>query len=128
PQAILPWLLDSDPAIRWQVLRDLAGAADDEIAAERAKVGTEGWGAQILALQAPDGRWAGAAWNHGFDSTMHALMLLRDFGLDPAGTSARRALSLVREHVTWAGCGPDECASNGFFAGETEPCINGQVA
>lgn len=124
----IAWLLASDPAIRWQVLRDLTGASAAEIAAERAKVGTEGWGAQLLALQAPDGCWAGVAWNHGYDSTMHALMLLRDFGLDPDGAPARRALALVRDRVTWAGCGPDECASNGFFAGETEPCINGQVA
>lgn len=128
PASVLPWLLDSDSAIRWQVLRDLTTTSAEEIAAERAKVATEGLGAQLLALQTHDGRWAGAAWNHGWDSTMHALMLLRDFGLDPVGAPARRALGLVREQVTWAGCGPDECASNGFFAGETEPCINGQVA
>ncbi|MBS0631091.1 MAG: hypothetical protein JSS11_04200 [Verrucomicrobia bacterium] len=124
----IPWLLDSEPALRWQVLRDLTSASADEVAAERAKVATTGLGAQLLALQAPDGRWAGTAWNHGYDSTMHALMLLRDFGLDPAGAPARRALDLVRTHVTWQGCGPEECASNTFFAGETEPCINGQVA
>jgi hypothetical protein len=59
---------------------------------------------------------------------MHALLLLREWGLDPAGEHAQRAVSLVREQVTWKGCAPPECDGNRFFAGEVEPCINGQVA
>jgi hypothetical protein len=122
------WLLDSDPAIRWQALGDLAGATPEQVAAERARVAVEGWGARLLALQAPDGRWGGAAWNRGWDSTLHVLMLLRDLGLDPASEAARGALGRVAEQVTWQGCGPPECDNNPFFAGELEPCINGQVA
>ena len=125
---MLDWLLDSDPSVRWQVMRDLTNAPADAVAAERARVATEGAGARLLALQSPDGRWGGAAWNRGWDSTMHVLTLLREMGLDPAGTEARRAVTLVREHVTWQGCGPPECDGNRFFAGEVEPCINGQVA
>ncbi len=124
---VIAWLLDSDPAIRWQVMRDLTGATAEEVAAERARVASEGWGARLLALQGADGRWGGAAWNRGWNSTMHVLMLLRDFGLDPASDQARRAVGLVRERVTWKGCGPRECEENTFFAGELEPCINGQV-
>lgn len=59
---------------------------------------------------------------------MHVLMLLRDLGLDPASDQARRATDLVRDRVTWKGCGPQECEVNAFFDGEVEPCINGQVA
>jgi len=59
---------------------------------------------------------------------MHVFMLLRDLGLDPASEQARRAVGLVRDRVTWQGCGPQECDSHAFFAGEVEPCINGQVA
>jgi hypothetical protein len=125
--SVIRWLLDSDPAIRWQAMRDLSDAPADEVAAERARVATEGWGAQLLALQASDGRWGGAAWNHGWDSTMHILTLLREMGLDPASEEARRAVGLVRDGVTWKGCGPPECDGNPFFAGELEPCINGQV-
>ncbi|HEY7270782.1 MAG TPA: hypothetical protein VH951_13235 [Dehalococcoidia bacterium] len=125
---VIDWLLDSDPAVRWQVLRDLTDAPAPEVAAERAMVATEGAGAALLALQGPDGTWAGAAWNRGWNSTMHALWLLRIFGLDSAAPQAQRALALVREHVTWADCGPEECADNRFFEGEVEPCINGQVA
>jgi hypothetical protein len=124
----MAWLLDSDPAIRWQVMRDLAGEPAEVVAAERARVATEGAGARLLALQAADGRWAGAAWNRGWNSTMHVLMLLRDLGLDPASHQAGRALGLVRDRVTWKGCGPRECDANPFFAGEVEPCINAQVA
>ena len=125
---VIDWLLDSDPSIRWQVMRDLTDAPAEEVAAERARVATEGVGARLLALQASDGRWGGAAWNRGWDSTMHVLLLLREMGLDPASLEARRALGLVRDCVTWQGCGPQECDGNSFFTGEIEPCINGQVA
>ncbi|HEU4690767.1 MAG TPA: hypothetical protein VFS23_20500 [Vicinamibacterales bacterium] len=126
--SVIDWLLDSDPSIRWQVFRDLTNAPPDEVAAERARVATEGWGARLLALQGADGTWGGTAWNRGWNSTMHALWLLRELGLDPASAEARRAMGLVCDHVTWQGCGPEECADNRFFAGEVEPCINGQVA
>jgi hypothetical protein len=122
------WLLDSDPSIRWQVMRDLIHAPTDEVIAERAKIATKGIGAQLLALQGSDGRWGGAAWNRGWNSTMHVLMLLRDMGLDPGSERARGALELVRDRVTWKGCGPRECDGHAFFEGELEPCINGQVA
>ncbi len=125
--SVILWLLDSDPSIRWQVLRDLTDAPANEVAAERAKVATEGWGARLLSLQEVDGLWGGAAWNHGWDSTMHSLLLLRDLGLDPASDQARRAVGLARDLVTWQGCGPPECDGNAFFEGEVEPCINGQV-
>jgi hypothetical protein len=126
---VIQWLLeaDADPSIRWQAMRDLTDAPDEEIAAERARVATEGWGAQLLALQGTDGAWAGAAWNHGWDSTMHVLTLLREMGLDPESREARRAVGLVREHVVWQGWGP-QGGDNPFFVGEVEPCINGQVA
>lgn len=124
---VIQWLLDSDPSIRWQVMRDLTGAPAGAVRAEREKVAAQGWGAQLLALQDTQGRWGGTAWNRGWDSTMHVLMLLRDLGLDPASPEARRAVSLVNEHVTWKGSGPPEADDNPFFAGEIEPCINGQV-
>jgi hypothetical protein len=124
---VLRWLLDSDPSVRWQVMRDLADAPPEEVWAERSKVATEGLGARLLGLQASDGRWGGAAWNRGWNSTMHVLALLREMGLDPASGEARRAVGLVRDRVTWRGSGPPEVADHPFFAGEVEPCINGQV-
>ncbi len=132
--SVMAWLLDSDPAIRWQAMRDLTDAPGKEVVAERAKVAHEGWGAQLLALQAPDGSWAGAAWNRGWDSTMHVLTLLREMGLDPASDEARCAVSLVRDGVRWRGWDLDgewrgeDFEGAPYFAGEVEPCINGQVA
>ena len=132
-KSVIHWLLDSDPSIRWQVMRDLIGAPADEVAAERARVAAEGWGAHLLALQGGDGSWAGTAWNHGWNSTMHVLSLLRELGLDPVSNEARRAVSLVRDHVRWKGWDWDgtwrglEFDGNPFFVGEVEPCINGQV-
>ncbi len=133
-KSVIQWLLDSDPSIRWQTMQDLIGAPAEEVAGERRRVATEGKGARLLALQGTDGSWAGAAWNHGWDSTMHVLMLLREFGLDPASDEARHAMSSVRDHVTWRGWDWDgtwrgvEFSGTPFFAGEVEPCINGQVA
>ncbi len=50
------WLLDSDPALAWQVERDLVGAPEETWQATRARVATEGFGAELLAHQDPDGR------------------------------------------------------------------------
>jgi hypothetical protein len=126
---VIDWLLDSDPSIRWQVMRDLTHEPADVIAAERSRIATEGWAARLLALQAPDGLWGGKAWSHEWTDTFHVLELLRRFGLDPASEQARRAVGLVREHVTW-GDGAEwqnPWADNRFFEGEVEPCINGNV-
>jgi hypothetical protein len=125
---VIEWLLDSDPAIRWQVMRDLAHDSADVVAAERGRIATEGWGASLLALQAPDGLWAGAAWSHEWTDTFHVLELLRRFGLDPESEQARRAVGMVREHVTWRNAEFETpWADNRFFEGEVEPCINGNV-
>lgn len=131
--SVLDWLLDSDPAIRWQVLRDLAHAPADVVAAERARVAAEGWGARLLALQGEDGQWAGGAcfpaagWrrdgNEGqpWISTLPTLQLLHDFGVDPSSDRVRRAVALVRDRCRW------EHAGQRFFSGEVEPCINGRT-
>ena len=133
-RSVIGWLLDSAPSIRWQVMQDLTDAPAHEVAAERARVATEGWGARLLALQGSDGAWAGAAFNQGLDSTMHVLSLLRVLGLDPASDQARHAVDLVRGRVRWQGWDWDgtwrgwDFVGAPFFAGEVEPCINGQVA
>ena len=126
---VIDWLLDSDPSVRWQVMRDLTHEPADVIAAERSRVATEGWGARLLALQAPGGQWGGRPWSHDWTDTFHVLELLRRLGLDPESEQARRAVGLVRERVTWRGGAPVEVpwADNRFFEGEVEPCINGNV-
>src|SRR5205823_6362739 len=123
---VTDWLLDADPAIRWQVMRDLTDEPADVVAAERARIATEGWGARLLALQEPDGLWAGKAWSHDWTDTFHVLALLRRFGLDPESGQARRAVDLVQGHVTWGDGSLWEApwAHNRFFEGEVEPCIN----
>ena len=105
---VIDWLLDSDPSIRWQVMRDLTHEQADVIAAERSGVATKGWGARLLALQAPDGLWGGRPWSQDWTDTFHVLELLRRFGLDPQSEQARRAIGLVREHVVWRGGAPGE--------------------
>ena len=118
---VIDWLLDSDPAIRWQVMRDLTDAPAEDVAAERAKVAREGWGAAVLAAQRADGSWAGGAYAPEWTSTTSSLQLLRAFGVDPTEESVRRALALVRANVKW------EYDDLPYFDGEVEPCINGQA-
>lgn len=116
---VIQWLLDSDPAIRWQVMADLANTPVDIVATERARVASEGWGAALLSRQNPDGTWGEGP--RQWESTLYTLLLLRDMGLDPAGERAQVAISRVRDCVTW---GP-EFGDAPFFEGEEEPCING---
>ena len=132
--AAVEWLLKGDPAIRWQVLRDLLDAPEPEWQAERAKVETEGWGAELLALEDADGQWAGGAFvPDGFDwseweqvgqpwtATTHALSQLREFGLDPRAQRAQRAVALVGTSSRWDHDGQP------FWEGEVEECINGRT-
>jgi len=123
------WLLNSDPSIRWQVMRDVSHQPAAVVAAERARVAVEGWGATLLALQAPDGSWGGQAWSHDWTDTFHVLELLRRLGLPPESEQARRAIALVGERVTWGLGSPWDApwGSHPFFDGEVEPCINGNV-
>lgn len=119
---VIDWLMGSDPAIRWQVLRDLTDAPAADVAAERARVAREGWGAQLLAAQGPDGRWSGGTFFPQWTSTEATLTLLYRFGLDPSSEEARRAIAPVHEAARWE-YDPDLR----FFEGEVEPCINGRV-
>jgi hypothetical protein len=133
---MLDWLLDSDPSIRWQVLRDLVDAPSEVVAAERARVAIDGWGARLLALHGEDGQWEGGAlfpalWGKSaggeqpkgqpWTATAYCLVSLRDFGVDPRCQQLRGAVAQVRQHCRW------EHAGQPFFAGEVEPCINGMV-
>ena len=128
---VIDWLLDSDPSIRWQVMRDLTHEPDDVVTAERARVAGEGWGARLLSLQDPDGQWDGGTYQPGWadpyvyvpawTSTTFTLLLLREMGLDPKSEQARRAVALVRDNSKW------EHDGQPFFDGEVEPCINGMA-
>ncbi|MBB5874320.1 hypothetical protein F4553_007754 [Allocatelliglobosispora scoriae] len=128
---VIDWLLDGDPAIRWQVMHDLLDAPADEVGAERARVEREGWGARLLALQGTDGLWDGGALfpadytrdepGQPWTTTMHVLQTLQLCGLDPACGAARRAVSLVAANARW------EHDGQRYFDGEVEPCINGRT-
>src|SRR6267378_4125946 len=118
--AHLKWLLDSDPAIRWQVMRDLTGEAPNAIAAERSRVATEGWGAQLLAHQSPAGHWGGGPkWDL---VTLNSLVVLMDLGLDPASKEARNMIDRVDKRLVFK-----PLNNRPYLHGETEPCINGRI-
>jgi hypothetical protein len=120
---VIDWLLDSDPSIRWQVMRDLTDTPAGIVAAERSRVASEGWGPRLLDQQRPDGHWGDGVTTPLWWSNLYTLLFLRDLGLDPMSARARRAIDLVRSNVTW---GPG-FKDSPFFEGEIEPCINGRV-
>jgi len=121
--SVIDWLLDSDPSIRWQVMRDLTKPPAEIVAAERARVASEGWGPVLLDQQRPDGQWGDGVATPFWWSNMYTLVFLRDLGIDPASDRARAAIERVRDTVTW---GPG-FGDSPFFEGEVEPCINGRV-
>jgi hypothetical protein len=128
---VADWLLDSDPALRWQVERDVVGAASDVWTATRARVATEGFGAELLALQEPTGLWAGGAFfPAGFDfdaaetqgqpwtATTWTLNSLREWGLAAEVLRAGRTVELLAEHARW------EYDDLPYWGGEVDCCIN----
>ena len=119
---VIDWLLDSDPAIRWQVMRDLTDAPANQVAAERARIAREGWGARILAAQDPDGRWSGGTFSPEWIATMDALHTLYLFGIEPDAAEVQEAIAPVHEAARW-----EYDQSLRFWEGEVEPCINGRV-
>ena len=129
--AHLKWLLDSDPSICWQVLRDLTDASPEAIDAERSRVATEGWAAQLLARQSASGIWSGSppGWRADLPKlhrdliiTLYTLTVLKDFGLDPASKQARKMIDRIDKRLVfkWLNNRP-------YLHGETEPCINGRI-
>jgi len=116
----LDWLLDSDPAVRWQTMRDLTDASPATVAAERRRVPHEGIGAEILARQGSDGAW------HRSDSpdwlpTLFTCLLLRATGIDRSEPVVDAAMTRLNAGFRWDA----EFGAKPFFEGEVEPCING---
>ena len=129
---VIQWLLEGDPAIRWQTMRDLLGAPEAAVERERRKVTRHGWGARLLALQDPDGRWAGGVapdtglYSPKWISTTYTLLLLRDFGLLPSTVRTRKACKLLLD----GGLQPDGGINYGTWAKWTrrgETCVTGMV-
>jgi hypothetical protein len=118
----LDWLLDADPAIAWQAMRDLADASPAEIAAVRARVAREGIGAAILACQQADGCWRRKD-AHDWLPTLFMMQLLRATGVDPEEPAVVSAVARVQTGFRWH----ESFGAKPFFEGEVEPCINGGV-
>jgi len=118
----MAWLLEGDPSIRWQVLRDLTPATPDDVATERALVATTGWGAKLLALQDPDGKWGGGHYGPKWISTTYTLRLLHYLGLDPSHPAAQRGMDRLFERAEWYDGGV------GYFVTvEAETCVTGMT-
>jgi hypothetical protein len=103
-------------------MRDLTSEAPDAIAAERSRVATEGWGAQLLRAQSPAGNWGGPKEGQGLLVSFNSLVVLKDLGLDPASKEARKMIDRVDKRLVFK-----PLNNRPFLHGETEPCINGRI-
>src|SRR5438034_9294672 len=128
PDKAIQWLLDGDPAIRWQTLRDWVGATPRIVERERSKVAREGWGAHLLARQDREGTWAGGLSSDGglyspkWTSTTYTMLMLRDFGLPTTNRQARKACTLLLD-----GGFQRDGGINYGWRGRSETCITGMV-
>jgi hypothetical protein len=118
----IQWLLDGDPAIRWQTLRDLVGAGERTIERERRRIARDGWGANLLARQDRKGTWAGGLYSPKWTSTTYTMLVLRDFGLPADNRQARKACTLLLD----GGLQRDGGINYGW-RGRSETCITGMV-
>ena len=128
----IDWLLDAEPAIRWQTMRDLTEASPAAVAAERARVGLEGKGAEMLDLQQSDGAWR-CSGKPVWLSTLFTMLFLRATGIDNTEPAVKSAMARLEAGLRWNNqddrweLRPPETGGNTFFEGEVEPCINGGV-
>jgi hypothetical protein len=119
-RGVVDWLLAGDPSIRWQVLEGLLNAPAAEVEAERARVAREGWGAQLLTQQDPEGTWAQGLYSPKWVSTTYTMLLLRDLGLPADHPQAYAACGVMLD----AAVGP---RSRGGIGWASETCIAGLV-
>ena len=124
-QKTIGWLMEGDPALRWQVLRDLVHAPGHMIQEERHRVAVEGVGAHLLALQDPIRQWSDGSdrsyYQSPAGSALFVLHMLADLGLDPESSQAQKAIAMIRDSVR------HYSGNMLFFDGETEACINGRI-
>ena len=120
---ISSWLMEGDPAVRWQVMRDLLGSPPREVARERARVATVGWGAQLLSLQDADVRWAGALYSPKWTSTTYTLLLLQRLGLERGHPQALAGCRQLWDSASWFDGGLNLAKT----IREPETCITGML-
>ncbi|HTS29244.1 MAG TPA: hypothetical protein VMH81_25400 [Bryobacteraceae bacterium] len=118
---VLEWLLDGDPSIRWQAFRDLTSRPATR---EQRRVATEGWGARLLELQDPDGRWAKGVYTPKWTSTTYTMVLLRSMGLAPRHPQAIRASKVLLDTGFWSDGGINFYPKQ---AKRSETCISSMV-
>jgi hypothetical protein len=120
---IIDWLLAGDPAIRWQTLRDLSGADRSTVESERNRIAVEGWGARLLALQQPDGMWAGGLYSPKWISTTYTMLLLRRCGLSPDNEQAQVSCRLLLDRGFYRDGGINYFRSYEY----SETCVTGMI-
>jgi len=97
---VIDWLLDTDPSIRWQVMRDLTDTPAEIVAAERSRVASQGWGPRLLDQQRSDGHWGDGVTTPPWWSNLYTLLFLRDLGLDPMSARDRRVVHMAIKDMT----------------------------
>jgi hypothetical protein len=101
---VIAWLMAGDPAIRWQTMRDLLDAPEQEWRAEQQRTLESGWGARLLALQDPSGSWGGGIYSPKWTSATYTLLTLRSIGIPRECQAAQSGARLVLQAQLGATC------------------------
>ncbi len=121
--SVLKWLLDGDPAIRWQVMHDLLDTKRPDFEKERLKISKEGWGARLIAMQEPSGLWGGGIYTPKWISTTYTLLLLRRYGLEQQYPKVQKSCKILLEKGFYKDGGINYFGS----LKNSETCVTGMV-
>jgi hypothetical protein len=120
---VVQWLMEGDPAIRWQTLRDLVGVSRRVVAGEQQRVAEAGWGAGLLSRQESSGQWGGGIYSPKWTSTTYTIVLLRQLGLPPRHPQALKACKLLLDRGFYRDGGLNFWA----WYKHSEPCVTGML-
>jgi len=121
--SVIQWLLEGDPAIRWQTLRDLTNANADAVELTRQQIATKGWGAKLLSIQEPSGQWGRGIYSPKWTSTTYTMLLLRRLGLAATNPAAQKACKLLLERGFYHDGGINYFGSLKY----SETCVTGMI-
>jgi len=114
---LIDWLLAGDVAIQFQVHRDLLDTDRPDL---QARIATEGWGAQLLALRRPNGDWGREYYFPKWTNTHYTLCELRRLELPHNQPEVQESLRLALERHPAAGGGIAPWGSD-----DSDTCVDG---
>lgn len=113
----------ADPALAFQVARDLLEADEAELRTLRSRIAREGMGAALLAERKSDGHWGNGVYNPKWTCTHYALFELVQLGIDPGNAECRASASLLLDFPAGGDGGVNYARTIEY----SDVCVNGMI-